>query len=74
MKSAEAMASGDVEFVKKIKIIIFCALAVVVALLMDTQAEAMAGNRDVQLSYLLDTGQKNTAAPDVKWGTRGEML
>jgi hypothetical protein len=45
MKSVEVMASGGVELVKKIKIIIFCAPAVVVALLMATQATAMAGNR-----------------------------
>jgi hypothetical protein len=42
MKLAEAIAAAGVELVKKNKIII---LAVVVALLMATQAAAMASNR-----------------------------
>jgi hypothetical protein len=42
MKSAEAMASGGVELVKKIKIF-FCALAVVVALLMATRGSSNGG-------------------------------
>ncbi|XP_047046823.1 uncharacterized protein LOC124651835 [Lolium rigidum] len=39
------MAAGGVELVKKNTMVIFCALAVVVALLMATQAAATAGNQ-----------------------------
>jgi hypothetical protein len=38
MKLTKAMASGGVQLAKKNKIIILCALAVVVAMLMATQA------------------------------------
>jgi hypothetical protein len=44
MKLAEAVAANSVELMKKNKIIIFCALAVVLALLMATQAAATMGN------------------------------
>jgi hypothetical protein len=44
MKLTKAMASGGVELAKKNKIIILCALAVVVAMLMATQAAATMGN------------------------------
>jgi hypothetical protein len=45
MKPAEAMAPGGVELAKKNRMVIFCALALLMALLMATQTAASAGNQ-----------------------------